>query len=450
MTDMNTPICDFINDYCKSGAKRFHMPGHKGIGDGCELDVTEIDGLDSLYANRGVILESEQNASAIFGSYKTCYSTEGSSQCIKAMLHLAKAYRSPLERGYVLASRNVHSSFISASALLDFDIEWLYGKEGDSYICCTISAEEVDEILNDAKEKPFAVFVTSPDYLGNICDISALARVCKKHDVLLLVDNAHGAYLKLSDTLLHPIDLGADMCADSAHKTLPALTGAAYLHISTSCNAKEFFAKNVKGAMHIYGSTSPSFLTLCSLDKLNYEIAHTELKKQQNVVENALSGLKKCLQVYDFDIISNETLKLSICTASYGYTGNEFASLLKDKGICVEFFDSDFVVFMMSASTDLKDIEYLKNVLLSISKKPKIDFSAPVICKCERAISTRQACFMPKEQIPLDNALGRVLGEFTLSCPPAVAIVVCGEKINEGAIAALKHYGTEYVDVIIS
>ena len=102
---MNTPICDFLSAYANSDAKRFHMPGHKGSGENAFLDLTEIDGLDSLYLDAGVISESEKNASHIFGSYKTCYSAEGSSQCIKAMLHIAKMCKNPRGRGYILATR---------------------------------------------------------------------------------------------------------------------------------------------------------------------------------------------------------------------------------------------------------------------------------------------------------------------------------------------------------
>lgn len=445
---MNTPICDFLDAYAKSDAKRFHMPGHKGNGENASLDLTEIDGLDSLYNDSGIIFESEQNAKKLFGSYKTCYSTEGASQCIKAMLHIAKMCKNPTTRGYILATRNVHSALISASILLDFDIKWIYPSDNESYVSCNCSAKEIDKVLSECESKPFALYLTSPDYLGNILDIGAISRVCKRHRVPLLVDNAHGAYLKFSKSLTHPLDLGADMCCDSAHKTLPALTGGAYLHIGCDFEHRDFASENVKSAMVLYGSTSPSFLILSSLDRLNAQIADGDLILRQNEVECAISELKKRLSACGIELVGNETLKIAINAHSLGYTGTELAQVLKNKKIFVEFFDVDFVVMMLSCNTTIDDIAYLEKVLKEIPRKEALSRSSLPICKPEAVISTRNACFLKKERVCVDNSLGRVLASSMVSCPPAVSIVVCGERIDENAIALFKYYGTEYVYVI--
>ncbi|MBQ7283693.1 MAG: aminotransferase class V-fold PLP-dependent enzyme, partial [Oscillospiraceae bacterium] len=216
---MTTPICDFVQQYARNNALRMHMPGHKGVNLlGFEkLDITEFDGADNLYEPNGIIAQSEANATAIFGC-DTFYSTEGSSQCIRAMLYLvcmdAKAKG---EKPLVAAGRNAHKTFLNAAALLDFDIVWLCGEKQNSYLSCNITAEYLEQFLNQTK--PTAVYITSPDYLGNVADIKAIAEVCHKYGALLVVDNAHGAYLKFLPQSLHPIDLGADLCCDSAHKT---------------------------------------------------------------------------------------------------------------------------------------------------------------------------------------------------------------------------------------
>ena len=202
------------------------MPGHKGNGEIERYDLTEISGADSLYEASGIIAESEKNAGEIFGA-KTFYSTEGSSLSIKAMLHLVCLYaREKGEKPLILAARNVHKSFVSAAVLLDFKIDWLYG-ERSSYLECKISPRELESYFNGAERLPTAFYITSPDYLGNVQDVKGLSEVCHRYGVLLLVDNAHGAYLKFLSPSRHPIDLGADIVCDSAHKTLPALTGAA-------------------------------------------------------------------------------------------------------------------------------------------------------------------------------------------------------------------------------
>ena len=131
---MDTPICEFVRKYAESDTIRLHMPGHKGKNLlGVEhLDITEIDGADSLYEASGIIQKSEENASRLFGC-PTFYSTEGSSQCIRAMLYLALVWAK--ERGkppVIAAGRNAHKTFLTGAALLDFDVMWLYPKDGGS------------------------------------------------------------------------------------------------------------------------------------------------------------------------------------------------------------------------------------------------------------------------------------------------------------------------------
>ena len=126
---MNTPVVDFVRRYARQRTTRMHMPGHKGRGPlGCEeLDITEIAGADELYEAEGIIAQSEANATQLFGTARTYYSTEGSSQCIRAMLHLALQMR-PAKAGrpVLLAARNAHKALLYAAALLDFDIQWLW------------------------------------------------------------------------------------------------------------------------------------------------------------------------------------------------------------------------------------------------------------------------------------------------------------------------------------
>ena len=226
-----TPICDFVKRYAQSDSMRLHMPGHKGKPFiGCEsLDITEIEGADVLYHAEGIIRESEDNASRLFGTAKTFYSAEGSSLCIRAMVYLAKLYAGSVGKPpRIIAARNAHKTFITAAALMDMDVKWLYSLDS-SVLSCRIDFAELERML--ASLSPAAVYITSPDYLGNIADIKAIAGLCHKYKSILMVDNAHGAYLKFLNTPAHPIDSGADIVCDSAHKTLPALTGGAYLHI---------------------------------------------------------------------------------------------------------------------------------------------------------------------------------------------------------------------------
>lgn len=439
---MNTPICSFLEKYAQNDNLRLHMPGHKGKGDGCErFDLTEVSGADSLYEASGIIKESEDNASALFGAH-TFYSTEGSSLSIRAMLYLATLMKKG-ERALILACRNAHKVFVSAEALLDFDVEWMCG--GESYLSCNPSAEELANKLDSMSVKPTAVYITSPDYLGNTSDIGALAEVCHRRGVLLLVDNAHGAYLAFTKPSRHPIALGADMCADSAHKTLPCLTGAGYLHVSSSM-PKEILAR-VKGAMALFGSTSPSYLILASLDRANAYINDCYADKLERFTKK-LDAMKKRLEAHGFTLVGNEPMKLTIAPKSYGYTGYELAKYLEENGIVCEFCDPDYLVLMPTPEITDGEIEMLERVLTTLPKKEEITVAPPTLSLPERAMTPREAMMSSAEQIPIEESYGRILSAVTVGCPPAVPIVVSGEIINNEAIEAFRYYGIDSCSVV--
>ena len=439
---MNTPICSFLEKYAQNDNLRLHMPGHKGKGDGCErFDLTEVSGADSLYEASGIIKESEDNASALFGAH-TFYSTEGSSLSIRAMLYLATLMKKG-ERALILAGRNAHKVFVSAEALLDFDVEWMCG--GESYLSCNPSAEELANKLDSMSVKPTAVYITSPDYLGNTSDIGALAEVCHRRGVLLLVDNAHGAYLAFTKPSRHPIALGADMCADSAHKTLPCLTGAGYLHVSSSM-PKEILAR-VKGAMALFGSTSPSYLILASLDRANAYINDCYADKLERFTKK-LDAMKKRLEAHGFTLVGNEPMKLTIAPKSYGYTGYELAKYLEENGIVCEFCDPDYLVLMPTPEITDGEIEMLERVLTTLPKKEEITVAPPTLSLPERAMTPREAMMSSAEQIPIEESYGRILSAVTVGCPPAVPIVVSGEIINNEAIEAFRYYGIDSCSVV--
>ncbi len=443
---MKTPICDFVKTYAESGALRLHMPGHKGQPLlGMEnMDITEIAGADVLYNAAGIIAQSEQNTAALFGTAKTVYSAEGSSLCIRAMLYLALLHakargKCPL----IAAGRNAHKTFMTAAALLDMEVRWLYGEQ-TNLLCCRITAAALDAALS-AAEKPTAVYITSPDYLGNVADIAALSAVCRKYDVLLLVDNAHGAYLQFLPETQHPIALGADMCCDSAHKTLPVLTGGAYLHISET--APTLFGEQAERAMSLFASTSPSYLILQSLDAANRYLAdgYTE---RLTIFAEKLTVLKKKLRIVGYTLIGNEPLKFTIAPKAYGYTGCELAAMLQRQKIVCEFSDPDYLTLMFTPENGEEALCRLERALSEIPSRTAIMQLPPSRSLPAQGMSPRAALFSPHCELPVAACRGRVLASATVSCPPAVPIVVCGEVIDEAAIEMLRYYGIESCQVV--
>ena len=440
---MKTPIVSFLKSYQEKSPVRMHMPGHKGAGIlGFEgMDLTEISGADELFAAEGIIKESEQNASSLFGC-PTYYSTQGSTLCIQTMCTiLCQDAKSKGKKPKILAGRNAHRSFIHAAALLDFDIEWLYGNS--DFLSCKINAKDLEKKI--IENNPTAVYLTNPDYLGNLLDIKALASICKKHNVLLAIDNAHGAYLRFLEDSLHPIDLEADLCCDSAHKTLPVLTGGAYLHLSDSLN--QVWKNDVKHFMEYFSSTSPSYLIMASLDAANDVLDHTFRNSLSECIKS-VDLLKNTLVQHGYTILSGEPMKITIATKEFGYTGNEIADFLMDCDIYPEFYDTDYIVLMPSPYNTKDDFERLEKCLCGIERKASLVNKPPKIEQSKKAMNIRQALFAPSMTLDVSKSLGQVCSSVTVSCPPAILPVIPGEVISKSAIEVMKYYGIETVRVV--
>lgn len=439
---MRTPICDFVEAYIKKDPLRLHMPGHKGTG-GLAGDITEIEGADSLYAPSGIIRESEENAGILFGC-NTFYSAEGSSLCIRAMVYLAALHAAENgQKPHILAGRNAHQSFISAVAAINPGLTWLYGGKAD-YLSCTPDAAQVEAAVYTAAEKPTALYITSPDYLGQTADIAALAAVCRRHKMLLLVDNAHGAYLKFLTPPRHPMDLGADICCDSAHKTLPVLTGGAYLHIRQ--DAAPLLAAEARGAMGLFGSTSPSYLILQSLDRANVYLA--AYPERLAAFSKAVCAVQERLRALGWQFLGDEPLKLTLDAKAYGYQGTALARRLAENQVVCEFADPDYLVLMLTPETGTAGLERLYRVLSAIPRRPAINEKPPLPGETLRICSVREAVLAPRETLPAAETEGRILAMQHPACPPAVPIVVAGERIDKAALACFSYYGIDRCAVL--
>ena len=440
---MKTPVCDFVAAYEQSGAARLHMPGHKGKGPlGCEgWDITEIAGADSLYEAGGVIAQSEQNAAALFGAKATFYSAGGSSQCIGAMLCLALQKS---KSRVVLAARNAHKSFLHAAALLDADVRWLWPRPY-SLLACPVTPEMLENALAALPEAPAAVYITSPDYLGNVQPVAALAKVCHAHGAPLLVDNAHGAYLHFLPAPAHPLDEGADLCCDSAHKTLPVLTGGACLHLGHGLLKAE--AGEVRAALSLFGSTSPSYLILQSLDACNRYLAD-EARPKLAACARAVEALKADLAAQGWAVAESEPLKVTLHASKRGWRGDALADFLRKNGVECEYADPDDLVLMVSPQNSPEDLEKVRAALAAAGQGSEAPQTPPQMARPRQAMGIRAALLAPAEEVPVAAAVGRVCAAPTVGCPPAVPVVVSGEEISQDAAAVFCYYGIKTVRVV--
>ena len=475
--EITTPIWDYVKDYNNRDAVRAHMPGHKGRGFlGVEgFDITEINEELCLYEdNEGIVRESLSNARKVFDSGRTFYSAEGSSLGIKAMLYACFMRKVDVKNKYILAGRNIHHSFVDGCAMLGIDVYFMEpsGRVDsefiDSCICeCNLSGQDVMHALKEVVKKegdyPIGIYLTSPDYLGNILDIGEISRAIEEYnsDIPILVDNAHGAYLAFLEEDKHPIHNGAWMCADSAHKTLSALTGAAYVHLSKERyqEFEDFIFKGLQG----FGSTSPSFLVSASLDCLNHELATDYRDKLKKTVDE-IKIIKKKLREMEFFVKESEPLKITVLTNKKGFYLKE--ELARDD-IYVEYADEDYLVMMLSVENSSDDFQRILKAFRRISIQCKCDScfgdnsvgensvgknnfgenSNNKNVSISERIYIRRNYFCDSEEVDVLESLGRISAECSASCPPAVPVILLGEKISEEMICRLKKYKVEKIRV---
>ncbi|MDE6035504.1 MAG: aminotransferase class I/II-fold pyridoxal phosphate-dependent enzyme [Ruminococcus sp.] len=441
---MNTPVYDFLKKYAQSGTLRCHMPAHKGVATVPELsemysfDITEISGADSLFEATGIIAQSEKNMSTLYDTAGTVYSAGGSTLCIQTMLYIMKS-----ENRKIFAVRNVHRAFLNAVALLDIDVEWILPEYRTGILSGNINLNDVENILKNS-DVPSALYVTSPDYTGKTADISALAEICHKYNARLIVDNAHGAHLKFLETDIHPVTLGADLCCDSAHKMLPALTGSAMLHTSVP-----EYVPLLKQAMSMFGSTSPSYLIMMSLDLCNRYIEES--------IKSDIESNIKYLDSFRWDFSDrlifseSEPFHITIKASESGYDGIELADLLRRYGVECEYADSSVIVLLMSPVCTDCDYDILYNALSESLKvcnriTPYTTDFIPLLP--ERVMSVHDAVFSPCETVSVENAVGRICASVKVPCPPAIPIVASGERIDENSVNIFRKYGISDVIVV--
>lgn len=292
-------IYEFLKTYAEKNPIRLHMPGHKGVGEAAlpyHLDITEIEGADALYKASGIILKDERRAARLFGAEDTFFSTGGCTLCIQTMVMIAK------QEGYktIYVYNPPHTSFFNACEII-----------GMTYV------------ITENIPKGAAVFITSPDYFGRIINIHQFK------DNFVMVDNAHGAHLAFySDA--YPSN--ADFWCDSGHKTLPGLTGTAYLHTS-----RKFFREKVKKYMSMLGSSSPSYLLLASLDLTNDYI---ENQIAEDIYRTASLLPRTNGDIYHIAIANK----------------NGILNLLQQNGIVPETVTDDFIILLFSPMSRTEDI----------------------------------------------------------------------------------------------
>ncbi|MEG0754512.1 MAG: DegT/DnrJ/EryC1/StrS family aminotransferase, partial [Angelakisella sp.] len=431
------------------GRAPFHMPGHKGrlpfpLDAAAPYDITEIEGADSLYEATGPLYALEQRIAAAYRVGASLLSAGGSTLCIQTMLYLAR------RRGRkLIVARNLHRSAVSTMGLLGMDPIWVpcricyddeYGIDG---IALPPDPEVIERLLYDNPDAA-AVYVTSPDYFGQMADIPAISELCRRYGTLLLVDNAHGAHLNRFRAAMHPMQLGADICCDSFHKTLPVLTGGAALHLANA----DLYA-DAKYAMSLFGSTSPSYLIMLSVDMAleEMESADDGLLRLGGYV----GALKERLSEHGYQTVRRfvcDPVRLAVGFACMGYYGHEFAGYLRARGIEPEFVSDTVAIFMPSERNSPEELAALERLLLQLPPRPPLPPVEASGRLPRQPLGIGEAMNRPQLLLPVDRAEGRIAARLYSRCPPGVPMVVPGEEITQESINALKSSGVEYIYVV--
>ena len=445
---MSTPLFSAIDRLRRQGFSRFHTPGHKGRDCGfltpvTPWDFTEVRGADSLFEASGPIAETEARCTALYRTGGTFLSAGGSTLCIQAMLALVR----PLG-GKLLLGRNAHASAIKTMALLDLRPVWLTQDLAPDGFPAPVTPAQVEAALAAGGDYA-GVYVTSPDYFGRLTDIAGLAEVCHRYGVPLLVDNAHGAELFFTRENRHPMALGADLCCDSLHKTLPVLTGGALLHVGATPLAEKYgFAGRAKEAMGLFGSTSPSYLILLSMDRLLPALENGEMAAALARDAEKVAGLAELAESRGFGLPQGPVLptRLTLGFGAMGCTEAAFDAALTAHRVEPEYLAGHACVFLCGGASE-EDFARLRGLIEELPAGPALPLPDP-LPQPETVLSPRAALFARRERVPLAAAGGRISAATVSRCPPGVPLLCPGERITAAALAAAKGYGLEELEVV--
>lgn len=441
---METPLYTALTDYQKKKYASFHTPGHKNTISFLkynlyDLDFTELPDTDSLFEAEGCILKAEQAAAKAFSTLLCVLSAGGCTMCIQGMLRLAAP-----SGGKLVCGRIIHRSAVNTMALLGIDPVWVMPEpNAGEGLAGRITPEGVRKALEKNPEAK-GVYLTSPDYYGVICDIQGIACVCKEYGVPLLVDNAHGAHLGYLSENLHPIHLGASMAACSAHKTLPVLTGGAWLQINDSR-----YLEGVKEAMSLFGSTSPSYPVMASLDLCRAWLEE-EGQKAFQTLERRVGAVKKLAAAKGLGIPEGLTdpARITLNTAKIGLTGQKAAQGFRECGVEPEYSDDGFVVLIPSPFNTEEEFLRVERAIEAMPVGAPLAIGRRIPPVSGQAVSPRKAVLSPSEEVPMNLAVGRIAARASCPCPPGVPVVMPGEVISEKAAEFLIRYGFSSAKVL--
>lgn len=433
-----------LESYSTGDFYPYHMPGHKRRMAGelpkqiIDMDITEIDGFDNLHQPEGILCRLQEKAAALYGAEESFYLVNGSTCGILSAISAAL----PMG-GHLLMARNCHKSAYHAVYLRNLTVSYLYPSVIEEYdINDAITPAQVEEAL-DKEPDIGAVLLVSPTYEGRIADVEKIARIVHKRGIPLIIDEAHGAHLGWTEEFgTNSCQAGADLVIHSVHKTLPAMTQTALLHV----NGDRIDRDRLRRFLHIYQSSSPSYVLMASIDNALYLMEKEGDRLLASFAEKyrrMISTLRKCkcLEFLTPEKGVQDIGKLIISGKKFGLSGQHiYDILLKDYHLQTEMAAESFCLAMFTVGDGEEAYERMTKALLEMDEKMAFGLLKPDSSagKCPHlvqevcdSIPLGKAWDMAWELVPLKEAVNRYVGEFINLYPPGIPLLTPGELLTE-------------------
>lgn len=460
---MSKSLLKELISFVKNEKISMHIPGHKsGRGlSACfekyalKLDVTELSGTDNLQNPKGVLKNAQDNCAKVFGSERTYFLTSGSSLGLRAAV-LGCASRG----AKLIVDRTCHKSVIAAVSLGGVTPVFVYpdfDREKGLYL--GVSVKEITRAIIENPDVCGAI-ITSPTYYGICSDIAEISKILHKNNKFLIVDEAHGAHFAFNKKLLpiSALTLGADICVQSAHKTLPALGQCSFMHVGV--NAK-IDIRRLERTLRLIQTTSPSYMLMTALDEA-VRYMNTKGRFRLSFLIREIEDLKtEVTQKTDLIFADIKTVgrvqdatRIVVDFSPIGISGQDAEAILIDEfGIYAEMSDAKYVVLIPSVATRKREIRQLCDALCSIGsrrfKDGKVSNNIP-LPEIEMITSPAEAISKPYECVDNESAVGRISASVLSACPPGAAVLIPGQRIGTAEVEYIKKNNiADEIEVII-
>ncbi|MHC6181379.1 aminotransferase class I/II-fold pyridoxal phosphate-dependent enzyme [Clostridium sp. JNZ X4-2] len=470
------PLLEGVLKYIEENNILFCMPGHKNgkgfyntsigrkfVNNILKFDITEVDGVDNLHNQKGIILDASKHLRDFYGSKKSYFLVNGSTSGNMIML-----FSSFNEGDKILVERNCHNSIFNS--IIMRKLKPVYLKNIISKRLNAPISIDLEHFLQVLKENTDAkgIVVTYPNYYGICSNLKFIMQEAKKYNMKVLVDCAHGSHFGVHPDLPESaVKLGADMIVTSAHKTLSSLTQSAYLHVNNDrdIDKADFY-------FDVFSSTSPSYIALCSMDYARFYLEkygygdYGELIKRNQYYRNRINSISGLSIIGKEDIVKfnrsrireknmvasawNIDLTRYIINLDKNYSGDLLLKYLRKSGIQCEMSDGSNVILIFSPFNNQEEYEALYNTLRNCNLK-RLEYKRSNIIEYEIPeikMMPYEAANAEKQIVDLQDSLGKVSGVNIIPYPPGVPILLIGELINKDILETIGYYSKSGVDLM--